>query len=49
MALDTAVHIIHPCHARESGHPVTRTGAIKAEAEPFIQCGDYWIVRFRGR
>jgi len=22
---------------------------IKADALPFIQSGDYWIVRFRGR
>jgi hypothetical protein len=37
------------CHAREGGHPVTRVGAIKAEAVPFIRSGDYWIVRLRGR
>jgi len=37
------------CHAREGGHPVTRVGVIKADTVPFIQSGDYWIVRFRGR
>jgi len=24
-------------------------GVIKADTVPFIQSGDYWIVRFRGR